>query len=49
MMSATTKTVSLTDAHGTIDVSAFLKKPFQLETLLDALVRLIGPGENGAA
>jgi CheY-like chemotaxis protein len=49
MMSATTKTVSLADADGTIEVSAFLKKPFQLETLLDALVRLFGPGENGAS
>ena len=32
MMSATTKAISLTDASGPLEVSAFLKKPFQLET-----------------
>lgn len=46
MMSATTKAISLTDASGPLEVSAFLKKPFQLESLLEAIARLIGPGEK---
>lgn len=49
MMSATTKAVSLTDAAGTIEVSVFLKKPFEWEALLDAVVRLIGREETNEA
>jgi len=28
-------------------VSAFLRKPFQLEKLLEIIIRLIGKGEKG--
>ncbi len=49
MMSATSKTVALSDASGTLEVSAFLKKPFQWEKLLDAVVGLIGRGAKADA
>lgn len=43
MMSATLKSVALAD--GTVDVADFLKKPFEWQKLLDAVVRLIGSGK----
>jgi CheY-like chemotaxis protein len=49
MMSSTTKTVALSGADGTLEVSAFLKKPFPWEKLMDAIVGLIGRGEQGSA
>jgi CheY-like chemotaxis protein len=43
MMSATLKSVALAD--GTVEVDAFLKKPFEWQELLEAVVRLIGSGK----
>jgi CheY-like chemotaxis protein len=43
MMSATLKSVALAD--GTVEVDAFLKKPFEWQKLLEAVVRLIGSGK----
>ena len=48
MMSATIKTVALSDAVGTITVSAFLAKPVRWAALLAQVVALIGPGEKPA-
>jgi CheY-like chemotaxis protein len=48
MMSATTKTVALSDASGAVEVSAFLKKPFRWEKLLETIVGLIGRSEKAA-
>jgi CheY-like chemotaxis protein len=45
MISATLKNVAL--AGGTLEVSAFLKKPFAWSALLTVIVRLIGPGTRG--
>jgi CheY-like chemotaxis protein len=42
MMSSTLKSVAL--AGGTLEVSAFLKKPFGWSTLLTTIIGLIGPG-----
>jgi CheY-like chemotaxis protein len=47
MMSALTRAVALTDASGTVEVTVFLKKPFQWEKLRDVIAQLIGPGEKG--
>jgi CheY-like chemotaxis protein len=46
LMSATTRAAALSDAIGTLDVSAFVSKPFHWEKLLDAIVRLIGKEET---
>jgi CheY-like chemotaxis protein len=44
MMTATTRTVALTDDAGTIEVAAFLRKPVSWEKLLERIVGLIGLG-----
>jgi CheY-like chemotaxis protein len=49
MMSATAKSTALSDAKGTIEVSAFLNKPFDWDHLMDAIVRLIGKGQKKSA
>lgn len=46
IMSAATKD-ALTQEGSTLEVSAFLRKPFQLEKLLEIIIRLIGKGEKG--
>jgi two-component system, OmpR family, response regulator VicR len=46
MVSATTRTVALADPHGTLEVSAFIRKPAPWKKLLDTVVRLIGTGEK---
>ena len=44
--SATTRAVALSDAHGSVEVAAFLKKPVPWPKLLEAVRRLIGPGHG---
>lgn len=46
IMSATTRSVALAHAGDTLEVSAFLQKPFQWQKLLETVVRLIGSGEK---
>jgi len=46
IMSAATKD-ALTQDGSTLEVSAFLRKPFQLEKLLEIIIQLIGKGEKG--
>ena len=48
MMTAAIEAVALSDGGGTLEVSAFLRKPFAFERLLEAIVRLIGSGEKPA-
>jgi hypothetical protein len=47
MTSATSSSVALTDASGSLEVSAFLRKPVQRPTLLECIVDTIGK-ETGA-
>jgi CheY-like chemotaxis protein len=47
MMSATTRTVALATPTGALEVAAFIRKPAQWKKLLDVVVRLIGPAEEG--
>ena len=49
MMSATSKTVALSDADGSIEVSAFLRKPFDWEKLLKTIIKLVGRAEKSEA
>jgi CheY-like chemotaxis protein len=44
MMSSTSKAVALSTPNGDLEVSAFVTKPAQWETLLAIVVRLIGRG-----
>ena len=44
LMSATTRAVAMADA--TLGISVFVRKPFQWEPLLAAIVRLIGEGDK---
>jgi CheY-like chemotaxis protein len=44
MMSATQRAVALTDTEGTVDAAVFLRKPFDLHRLLEAIAELIGQG-----
>ncbi|HEY1693653.1 MAG TPA: response regulator [Polyangiaceae bacterium] len=44
MMTASTRTVALTDERGTVEVASFLRKPVAWERLLEGIVKLIGPG-----
>lgn len=46
MMSASSKAVALSDANGSIEVAAFLKKPFEWDKLIQVIIRLIGNGET---
>jgi CheY-like chemotaxis protein len=46
MLSSTTKTVALATPSGTLEVSAFIRKPAQRKKLLGAIVRLIDSGEK---
>jgi CheY-like chemotaxis protein len=47
MMSATTKAVALSDGpRQALEVSAFIRKPFQWEKLRDTVVRIIGEGQR---
>jgi CheY-like chemotaxis protein len=47
LMSASPKAAALSDPlGGAMDVSAFLRKPFAWEKLLEVVVRLIGKGEK---
>jgi CheY-like chemotaxis protein len=46
LMSATTRAVALTTPTDTLEVADFVRKPFEWEKLRDAVVRLIGPGEQ---
>jgi CheY-like chemotaxis protein len=46
MMSATTRSVSLSTPKGPLTVSAFIRKPADWEQLLAVIVRLIGRGEK---
>jgi CheY-like chemotaxis protein len=47
LMSAAPKSVALSNGEddGRLEVAGFISKPFQVEKLLDTIVRLIGKGE----
>ena len=48
LMSSSTKSAALSDPNGgTLDVSAFLQKPFTWEKVLEIVVRYIGTAEQG--
>ena len=46
VMSAAPKSGAVMRSEKAHEISAFLRKPFDLQTLLDTLVPLIGPGEQ---
>ncbi len=46
VMSAAPKSGAVLRSEKAHEISAFLRKPFDLQTLLDTLVPLIGPGEQ---
>jgi len=46
VMSAAPKSTAILKSERAQEISAFLRKPFDLQTLLDTLVPLIGPGEQ---
>jgi CheY-like chemotaxis protein len=45
VMSAAPKSGAVLKSEKAHEISAFLRKPFDLQTLLDTLVPLIGPGQ----
>ena len=46
VMSAAPKSAAVLKSERAHEISAFLRKPFDLQTLLDTLVPLIGPAEE---
>jgi CheY-like chemotaxis protein len=46
VMSAAPKSTAVLKSEKAREISAFLRKPFDLQTLLDTIAPLIGPGEQ---
>ncbi len=46
LMSAAPKSAATSNSENAHEISAFLRKPFDLQTLLHTLARVIGPGDQ---